>query len=129
MPTFFLMIRRPPRSTLFPYTTLFRSPIVIPHLAVAVYGGTQPDRLARLMREADDGLLARLLWVWPEPIPFRLGRQIPGVRWAIAALDRLREIELQPGDPPSPILVPLAADARGLLERFGQEMQGRQQTA
>src|SRR3712207_9097746 len=26
---FFLMIRRPPRSTLFPYTTLFRSP----HLA------------------------------------------------------------------------------------------------
>src|SRR2546429_2058735 len=25
---FFLMIRRPPRSTLFPYTTLFRSPSV-----------------------------------------------------------------------------------------------------
>src|SRR5207248_11165429 len=26
---FFLMIRRPPRSTLFPYTTLFRSGIII----------------------------------------------------------------------------------------------------
>src|SRR3989338_3703829 len=26
MPAFFLMIRRPPRSTLFPHTTLFRSP-------------------------------------------------------------------------------------------------------
>src|SRR3712207_8783867 len=25
---FFLMIRRPPRSTLFPYTTLFRSPLL-----------------------------------------------------------------------------------------------------
>src|SRR5438046_7099043 len=25
---FFLMIRRPPRSTLFPYTTLFRSQVV-----------------------------------------------------------------------------------------------------
>ena len=25
---FFLMIRRPPRSTLFPYTTLFRSAVV-----------------------------------------------------------------------------------------------------
>src|SRR5438034_11452291 len=24
---FFLIIRRPPRSTLFPYTTLFRSPV------------------------------------------------------------------------------------------------------
>src|SRR5260221_1558907 len=27
---FFLMIRRPPRSTLFPYTTLFRSPEAVP---------------------------------------------------------------------------------------------------
>src|SRR2546422_9583985 len=27
---FFLMIRRPPRSTLFPYTTLFRSPRLAP---------------------------------------------------------------------------------------------------
>src|SRR5260221_11307975 len=26
---FFLMIRRPPRSTLFPYTTLFRSAIMV----------------------------------------------------------------------------------------------------
>src|SRR2546425_7320824 len=33
---FFLMIRRPPRSTLFPYTTLFRSIVawVDPHHAV-----------------------------------------------------------------------------------------------
>src|SRR3712207_7121851 len=27
---FFLMIRRPPRSTLFPYTTLFRSQLMFP---------------------------------------------------------------------------------------------------
>src|SRR5438067_12486617 len=26
---FFLMVRRPPRSTLFPYTTLFRSPRLV----------------------------------------------------------------------------------------------------
>src|SRR2546426_7962894 len=30
---FFLMIRRPPRSTLFPYTTLFRSRNVAPYPA------------------------------------------------------------------------------------------------
>src|SRR2546430_7615640 len=29
---FFLMIRRPPRSTLFPYTTLFRSRLVQAHV-------------------------------------------------------------------------------------------------
>src|SRR2546429_753650 len=34
---FFLMIRRPPRSTLFPYTTLFRSV----RLRVATAGGTR----------------------------------------------------------------------------------------
>src|SRR3712207_9200337 len=32
MSIFFLMIRRPPRSTLFPYTTLFRSNVVYPAL-------------------------------------------------------------------------------------------------
>src|SRR2546426_8568111 len=32
---FFLMIRRPPRSTLFPYTTLFRSKDNIPAIIVS----------------------------------------------------------------------------------------------
>src|SRR3712207_9287394 len=32
---FFLMIRRPPRSTLFPYTTLFRSKVVSERLGHA----------------------------------------------------------------------------------------------
>src|SRR5437667_6029824 len=37
---FFFTIRRPPRSTLFPYTTLFRSSI-----AVSVAVGREPRRL------------------------------------------------------------------------------------
>src|SRR2546429_5925511 len=36
---FFLMIRRPPRSTLFPYTTLFRSQYVQPELMIVGCGG------------------------------------------------------------------------------------------
>src|SRR2546429_6001586 len=36
---FFLMIRRPPRSTLFPYTTLFRSPAGGIHAATRRPGG------------------------------------------------------------------------------------------
>src|SRR2546422_7970808 len=35
---FFLMIRRPPRSTLFPYTTLFRSSGVFPGKRAGVSG-------------------------------------------------------------------------------------------
>src|SRR3712207_6962839 len=35
---FFLMIRRPPRSTLFPYTTLFRSLLLVEHDLVLLLG-------------------------------------------------------------------------------------------
>src|SRR5437667_11385580 len=35
---FFLMIRRPPRSTLFPYTTLFRSKHSVPRFFVPEHG-------------------------------------------------------------------------------------------
>src|SRR2546426_4444495 len=34
---FFLMIRRPPRSTLFPYTTLFRSLSIVGFFATSVH--------------------------------------------------------------------------------------------
>src|SRR5690242_21074513 len=42
---FFFMIRRPPRSTLFPYTTLFRSPRhPDPHEGLASRGGGRERR-------------------------------------------------------------------------------------
>src|SRR5688572_30987582 len=40
---FFFMIRRPPRSTLFPYTTLFRSAVNRIHRAVAGSLAGPPD--------------------------------------------------------------------------------------
>src|SRR3712207_8163415 len=40
---FFLMIRRPPRSTLFPYTTLFRSRAVRNHRGSAAVGCPRRD--------------------------------------------------------------------------------------
>jgi hypothetical protein len=101
-------------------------PIVIPRLAVSVYGGVQPDRLCPLMREADDGLLARILWSWPDPIPFRLSRRAPGVDWAIETFDRLRWLNLQQGDPAQPVMVPLSPAALPLLEEFAQGAQQRQ---
>jgi hypothetical protein len=104
-------------------------PIEIPRLAVAVFGGTQPDKLALLMREPDDGLLARILWVWPEPMPFRLGQIAPGASWTIAALDRLRELDLHPDARPCPIMVRLDDTARNMMEGFGLDMQEQQARA
>src|SRR3978361_2421763 len=45
---FFLMIRRPPRSTLFPYTTLFRSKFAFTHIWFAddIFG-LKPGWLSR----------------------------------------------------------------------------------
>src|SRR3712207_7486213 len=47
---FFLMIRRPPRSTLFPYTTLFRSGPLLAKIAEADVPRAAEETLAHLGR-------------------------------------------------------------------------------
>src|SRR3982750_84941 len=66
---FFLMIRRPPRSTLFPYTTLFRSDDVLKaanarliHCSITGFGDTGPrseEHTSELQSRSD--LVCRLL--------------------------------------------------------------------
>src|SRR3712207_7058496 len=59
---FFLMIRRPPRSTLFPYTTLFRSNYrypwrLAPYLNYdmrVLWGNNSDDKLAKLAKGPRD---------------------------------------------------------------------------
>src|SRR2546427_1276552 len=46
---FFLMIRRPPRSTLFPYTTLFRSEPVLLEKSVDMHGPEVATACKQLM--------------------------------------------------------------------------------
>src|SRR5438067_7030828 len=55
---FFLIIRRPPRSTLFPYTTLFRSAVATSRvnqdaLAVAVSKGLDPAAVRKMGRSEE----------------------------------------------------------------------------
>src|SRR3712207_7976330 len=64
------MMRRPPRSTLFPYTTLFRSPSRwrSPVPSLIVVGPTQEarvDAVHRMVVESDNG--SETLFVCPEP--------------------------------------------------------------
>src|SRR3989441_13360287 len=54
------MIRRPPRSTLFPYTTLFRSRLLLPFLATAAVYPVMAALLLRGRRPA--AVAATLLW-------------------------------------------------------------------
>src|SRR3712207_7193277 len=79
------MIRRPPRSTLFPYTTLFRSHCLAQHLPglarLAVPDG-QPDGLSR--RTAVYGPVCTVVWEgW--------GREAPPYPDCLAAQSRSEE--------------------------------------
>src|SRR5205085_11759854 len=49
---FFLMIRRPPRSTLFPYTTLFRSAIAPPNNEAPTHRSWCPSFIEILIRQS-----------------------------------------------------------------------------
>src|SRR2546429_1788830 len=52
------MIRRPPRSTLFPYTTLFRSDAISEKVAGALRAPVTPAEKAQLARQYTSNALA-----------------------------------------------------------------------
>src|SRR6185369_6815699 len=75
---FFLMIRRPPRSTLFPYTTLFRS-VRAPHLRL--HPGSPPRAALRRGGTRRLGERQRVVQLLGEP---------PAVRRASGLAERHR---------------------------------------
>src|SRR5690348_18297593 len=88
---FFLMIRRPPRSTLFPYTTLFRSPglvVVVPVQAVPPDAGEPglPPRHDRLQR----GQVQRA-----DRKSTRLNSSHPSISYAVFCLKKKKKTENQ----------------------------------
>jgi hypothetical protein len=101
-----------------------KKPVDVPRLVVGFYGSAQPDRLAALLaKDPDDGLLARILWFWPDPIEFDSSTVTPNVSWAIEAFDRLRMLEMTEGPFPEPIIVQLENAARELMVTFARAMQ------
>src|SRR2546427_9647457 len=78
---FFLMIRRPPRSTLFPYTTLFRS---VPLLFVQ----EAPELGERLHVRFQESLEARL-------DPVELGLLLVGVGVLLRSEEHTSELQSQ----------------------------------
>src|SRR5439155_24777029 len=56
---FFLMIRRPPRSTLFPYTTLFRSPVPSPRSRTGLSPGQTREPIGGRSEEHTSELQSR----------------------------------------------------------------------
>jgi uncharacterized protein DUF3987 len=46
-------------------------PVRVPFASLAIIGTIQPDKLREVYSAADDGLVARFIFIWPEPIPPR----------------------------------------------------------
>src|SRR5262245_63077770 len=69
LPLFNVMIRRPPRSTLFPYTTLFRSLAIITMAAQRNLGSSTP-------RKRPSASSALCVWVTRRDSSFMGGRLV-----------------------------------------------------
>jgi hypothetical protein len=106
-------------------------PLRIAHNVVAWFGGIQPERLAEVMEQPDDGLLARFVWCWPDAIPFARPRAAPDEEYALRALDRLRLLEMRRNSDSTlaPNFMPLVDAAQRHIEAFAYEMQRRRDFA
>src|SRR2546426_7954250 len=82
------MIRRPPRSTLFPYTTLFRSRTLKAGAVAGIEAVRHPISAARLVLEKT----AHVLWIGPHATRFarhfKLERQVANHRRSARAAAR-----------------------------------------
>src|SRR3712207_831931 len=119
---FFLMIRRPPRSTLFPYTTLFRSEpsLMLARIAHELFWlGRSLARAEHTARLLDGVLQASLQGRPDDPAGVRLGwRSLPAIMGssagdrAVTRDDVLQSLTLDPDNPAS--VVACVARAREL---------------
>ncbi|GLS18758.1 hypothetical protein GCM10007874_17750 [Labrys miyagiensis] len=100
-------------------------PIRIPHLSIGILGGVQPDKLAEMLSGPDDGLVARMLWAWPEALPdFSLLREQQFDHKANAAFARLVELPMsadQFGNP-EPRYIQLTSEAEDFLEKYARSV-------
>lgn len=108
-------------------------PVRIARAALAIVGGMQPDRLREALAGADDGLPARLGYVWPDPVPIvPLTSEADDAARArggrlTAAARRLYGLAMD-GDPagePAPRVLRLASDAFRLFDELRREAMGR----
>src|SRR3712207_8553137 len=67
------MIRRPPRSTLFPYTTLFRSKVSVGGVAEGGPRSSDPNTPGAASRAAVPGMFGKLALYWTSVV-CRAGR-------------------------------------------------------
>ena len=92
--------------------------VFIPSLLITILGVVQPDRIVDMLGSGDDGLSARILWVYPE---VQARTQLPAGSGPTVELQTLLAnlVGISPSGPPGPDyshLIPLAEATRPHLE-------------
>jgi hypothetical protein len=96
-------------------------PLFIPFNGVTVLGGIQPEKLREcLLKTADDGLVPRFLWVWPDPIRYTRPRQIADLSKLERVYRRLLQLDAPRNDDGQiePRVLLLAEDAADVFEAW-----------
>src|SRR5262245_44539809 len=102
------------------------TPVRIENASVAIVGCMVPDRLRQVLADADDGLAARLIYVWPDPAPIAplADRGDADARhrcdMLMSAARRLRTLTMgiDAHGTPAPRALPLTDDARRLFDEL-----------
>lgn len=102
------------------------APVRIEHAALGIVGGMVPDRLREALADADDGLAARLVYVWPNPVPIAPladrgdNEAVKRRERLITAARQLRALAMGTDDhgAPAPRALQLDKDARALFDEL-----------
>jgi hypothetical protein len=113
------------------------APVRIEHASLAIIGGMVPDRLRDTLADADDGLAARLIYVWPDPAPIaplcERGDADAAHRRAMlhGAARRLRSLAMGADDhgAPAPRALRLDHDAIALYDEIRRDAMARARSA
>jgi hypothetical protein len=111
-------------------------PIRIEHAALAILGGMVPDRLRSLLAGADDGLVERFIFVWPDPpaiLPLADDRCGSAARRREKLMDAARRLHGLPMGSddhrtPAPIALPLDDEGRALFDDVRRDWMMRART-
>ncbi|MBB4153256.1 hypothetical protein GGQ80_001144 [Sphingomonas jinjuensis] len=106
--------------------------LTIPFNGVSVLGGIQPEKMADcLLQTADDGLVARFLWAWPDPVPYRRPRAVADRSRLERVYRRLASIQTARdfGGRDIAVVLPLAPQAADIFENWIGENQQRTRDA
>jgi len=82
--------------------------VFVARLLYSILGGTQPDRLPKLLGDDNDGMAARFSFIFPRAIPLSRPRRPASNEHALTALRRIRGLVWTP---PDPLVLPLTREA------------------